>query len=106
MASQVSVQDVRHVAGLARLGLTDERAAELTRDLNTILEHMEVLSRVDTEGVAEAAGVGAAGMRLREDTRAPIPLEEPPSAFAPEMRHGFLLVPRLATHEDAQEPSE
>jgi aspartyl-tRNA(Asn)/glutamyl-tRNA(Gln) amidotransferase subunit C len=100
MADAVSVQDVRHVAMLARLGLTEERALELTRDLNTILEHMEVLGRVQTTGVAEATA-SRAGMRLREDRGPPIPLTESPEAFAPEMRHGFFLVPRLSSHEAA-----
>jgi aspartyl-tRNA(Asn)/glutamyl-tRNA(Gln) amidotransferase subunit C len=100
----ITVEDVRHVATLARLGLTDERAEALTKDLNTILEHMEVLSRVDTTGVSDASSVGSAGMRLREDKGRGIALAEPPEAFAPSMRAGFILVPRLSSHEDA-EPS-
>jgi aspartyl-tRNA(Asn)/glutamyl-tRNA(Gln) amidotransferase subunit C len=100
----VTVEDVRHVAILARLGLTDARARELTKDLNTILEHMDVLSRVDTKGVEEASGIGAGGMRLRADGGPPIPLAEPPDAFVPEMRDGFIVVPRLSSHEDP-EPS-
>jgi aspartyl-tRNA(Asn)/glutamyl-tRNA(Gln) amidotransferase subunit C len=92
---------------LARLGLTDERARELTQDLNGILEHMDVLGRVDTSGIEEAtasvtAEEGGGGMRLREDKGPPIPLAEPPAAFAPEMRQGFFIVPRLATHEDSE----
>jgi aspartyl-tRNA(Asn)/glutamyl-tRNA(Gln) amidotransferase subunit C len=101
MAEAVTVQDVRHVAMLARLGLGEERARELTKDLNTILEHMDVLSRVDTTGVAEASGMGPTGMRLRDDKGPPTPLAEPPAAFAPEMRDGFFVVPRLSTHEDS-----
>lgn len=101
MATRVSIEDVRHVAGLARLGLTAERAEELTRDLNTILEHMEVLSRVDTKGVAEATA-GDAGMRLRPDKGPAIPLLEPPATFAPAMRDGLLQVPRLSTHEQTE----
>ena len=102
MATQVTIADVRHVAGLARLGLTDERAEALTRDLNTILQHMEELARVDTAGVAEATAPGTAGMRLRPDGGMPIPLHEPPSAFAPAMKDGLLQVPRLSTHEQAE----
>lgn len=103
MADSVSVDDVRHVAMLARLGLSDDRARELARELNTILEHMSVLSKVKTGGIDEAAGVGAAGMRLRADEGPSIPLAERPEGFAPEMRGGFFIVPRLATHEDAEE---
>ena len=102
MATQVTIADVRHVAGLARLGLSDERAETLARDLNTILHHMEALARVDTTGVAEATASGDAGMRLRPDSGPAIALREPPSAFAPAMRDGLIQVPRLSTHEQAE----
>src|SRR5436190_887968 len=101
-SKRVTVDDVRHVALLARLGLTDDRARELTKDLNTILEHMDVLGRVDTTGVDEGSGLGGTRMRLREDGGPPIPLAEPPSAFVPEMRDGFIVVPRLSSHEDSE----
>jgi hypothetical protein len=42
-------------------------------------------------------------MPLRVDTGPPIPLARPPESFAPSMREGFFLVPRLASHEDAAE---
>ena len=47
----VTLDDVRHIAALARLGLTDERAQSLVAELNTILEHMDELAKVDTAGV-------------------------------------------------------
>ena len=99
----VTKKDVLHVAGLARLGLTDERAEALTRDMNTILEHMDVLAKVDTSSVANLA-IDVTGMRLREDDGAPppAPLAAPPAKFAPEFREGFFIVPRLATHEDTE----
>lgn len=99
--SRVTVDDVRHVATLARLGLSDERAEALTRDLNTILEHMAVLSQVNTDGVPETTASNEAGLPLRPDKGPPIPLAELPESFAPSMRAGFILVPRLASHEDA-----
>jgi aspartyl-tRNA(Asn)/glutamyl-tRNA(Gln) amidotransferase subunit C len=99
----VTIQDVRHVAQLARLGLTDETAQSLTRDLNTILEHMDVLAKVKTEGVSDDPGVGAAAMHLREDVVGHAkPLAARLESFGPEVREGLFLVPRLATHEDAE----
>lgn len=98
----VTLQDVRHVATLARLGLSDAQAERLTRDLNTILEHMAVLASVTTDAVAEAEGVGAAGMPLAKDHGPPAALAEPPERLAPSMRDGFFLVPRLASHEDPE----
>ena len=103
MADSVSVDDVRHVATLARLGVTDERARELTRELNTILEHMRVLQQVDTGGAGEVSGIGAAGMRLARDEGPGAPLDERPEKFAPEMRAGLFIVPRLSSHETTTE---
>ena len=96
----VTIDDVKHVARLARLGVSESRAAELVVELNNILGHMSALEKVDTRGVAEAAGVGAAGMPLRIDAGPPIPLARALEDFAPAMRDGFILVPRLASHED------
>jgi aspartyl-tRNA(Asn)/glutamyl-tRNA(Gln) amidotransferase subunit C len=99
----ITIDDVHHIARLARLGVTDARAESLVRELNTILEHMDVLSRVDTTGHHEVGGIGAAGLALRPDAGPPIPLDRPREDFAPRMKDGFFLVPRLATHDDANE---
>jgi aspartyl-tRNA(Asn)/glutamyl-tRNA(Gln) amidotransferase subunit C len=99
----VTIHDVRHVAALARLGLTDERAAALVQEMNTILGHMDALSAVDTSGVDAAVGVGAGGLPVRPDKGPPIPLARSLDAFAPSVRDGFILVPRLSTHDTAEE---
>ena len=99
----VTIDDVRHIASLARLGLSEERAATLMAEMNTILGHMDELSKVDTAGVQEAIGVGARGLPVRADGGSPIPLARSLDAFAPAMRDGFLLVPRLSTHETPEE---
>ena len=96
----VTEDEVRHVATLARLGLDATRIPTIAAELNGILAHMEVLSKVDTSIVGPVTGVGAAGTPLRVDGGNQIPLARPREAFAPAMRDGLLLVPRLATHED------
>jgi len=99
----VTIDDVRHIAALARLGLTDTRAAAIVAELNTILGHMDELAKVDTAGVEEAIGVGAEGLPVRKDAGPPFPLARSLDAFAPSVRDGFLLVPRLSTHESPEE---
>ncbi|MGK2933657.1 MAG: Asp-tRNA(Asn)/Glu-tRNA(Gln) amidotransferase subunit GatC [Gemmatimonadaceae bacterium] len=99
-------EDVRHVAHLARLAVDESRLPALATQLASILEHMEVLQQVDASGVTPAAGVGAGGTPLRVDSGPPIPLERAIESFAPEVRDGLLIVPRLATHgEEECEPS-
>jgi aspartyl-tRNA(Asn)/glutamyl-tRNA(Gln) amidotransferase subunit C len=96
----VSLEDVRHVAALARIGLTDERAAALVSELNTILQHMDVLASVDTSDVPIAQEASEA-TSWRDDRGPPIPLARSREELAPNARDGFFLVPRLDTHEDA-----
>ncbi len=100
----VTDAEVRHVAALARLGLDAEQLPTIAAELNGILAHMEILSKVDTSAIGAVTGVGAAGTPLRVDGGNQIPLARPREAFAPSMRDGFLIVPRLATHEDQESP--
>jgi aspartyl-tRNA(Asn)/glutamyl-tRNA(Gln) amidotransferase subunit C len=99
----VTIDDVRHIAGLARLHLTTAHAGAVVAELNTILGHMDELSKVDTTGVQESIGVGAGGLPVRPDVGGPIPLARSLDAFAPALRDGFLIVPRLSTHESPEE---
>ena len=99
----VTVEDVRHIAVLARLGLPSERIPALVGELNRILEHMDVLAAVPSRPEQRVAGISAGGMPLREDVGPQLPLARAREDIAPAMRDGFFLVPRLSTHEDAPE---
>ncbi|MFI5248452.1 MAG: aspartyl/glutamyl-tRNA amidotransferase subunit C [Gemmatimonadales bacterium] len=92
----VSHDDVRHIAALARVGIDERRLPALAAELSSILDHMAVLTRVDSSDVADIARDG--DVHLRPDSGPPIPLLRPLPAFAPMVRDGFLIVPRLATH--------
>jgi aspartyl-tRNA(Asn)/glutamyl-tRNA(Gln) amidotransferase subunit C len=99
----VTREGVLHVAALARLGMTDERAETFTAQLNTILGHMEVLSKVDANKLEPVVGIGADPMPLRADKGPSVALARKLEDFAPSLKDGFLLVPRLSTHESADE---
>ncbi|MGA0920094.1 MAG: Asp-tRNA(Asn)/Glu-tRNA(Gln) amidotransferase subunit GatC [Gemmatimonadaceae bacterium] len=99
----VTPDDVRQVAALARLTIPEAELASYVSQLNAILGHMETLQQVPSSGAADAAEAARPGMALREDVVGAIPLTRPPADFAPQMREGFFLVPRLSTHEDAGE---
>lgn len=99
----VTVDDVRHIASLARLGLDPERVPGLVAELNRILEHMDALQAVPSRPEQRVTGISAGGMPLREDVGPPIGLARSRDEFAPIMRDGFFIVPRLATHEDSVE---
>jgi aspartyl-tRNA(Asn)/glutamyl-tRNA(Gln) amidotransferase subunit C len=99
----VTRDDVLHIAELARLGVDAPRADELTKELSAILAHMEVLSQVDTTSVSPTVVVEAGGTPLRPDVGVSPSMKGTLDSFAPLMRDGFFIVPRLATHEDPTE---
>ncbi len=49
--------EVRHIAKLAKINLTDSDVARLAPQLSGILDYFAVLQEVDTEGVAETSQV-------------------------------------------------
>jgi aspartyl-tRNA(Asn)/glutamyl-tRNA(Gln) amidotransferase subunit C len=100
----VTESDVRQVAALARLGLEESRIPALVRELNGILDHMQELEGVDIGSVPSDSSASLTPMRSDVPGLA-IPLAAPREDFAPEMRDGFFIVPRLATHESEGEPS-
>ena len=100
MPDRVSEADVRHVASLARLGIEPSKIQQLVRELNGILEHMDVLTRVDTSSVQPFVPQELDAMPLRPDEGTSVSLARPLTEIAPDTRDGFFLVPRLATHED------
>jgi len=96
----VTEEDVRKIADLARLSIADADVPSVTAHLNSILSHMDVLGKVDTSSVEPIAGIGADGAPLRGDSVAPHPMKATAAVLAPQSRDGFILVPRLSTHEE------
>jgi len=96
----VTRDDVAHIAALARLALDEAQTTRMVTELNAILAHMDVLQQVNTPGGAGDGATGQASMPLRRDAGPPLALARPLQSFAPSLRDGFFLVPRLATHED------
>ena len=101
----VTRDDVIKVAKLANIAVDESKLDSLARELSSILGHMQELAKVDTDRVPAAEGLSSGGQRLRGDHGPPQALVNAPATFAPELRDGFIIVPRLATHEESQERS-
>jgi len=84
--------DVRHVASLARLGLSDEELDTLKDQLSSILGHIEVLSELDTESIPPTAQVVPLTNVFRPDEVRPSLPQEAVIALAPRHRDGFIEV--------------
>ncbi len=87
--------DIRKVAMLARIRLTDEEAGELAPQLERILGYVEQLGEVDTEGVEATAHPHDAAMPLRADVVTNANRREELLAPAPRTESGLYVVPKV-----------
>ena len=63
----LTADDVRHIAKLARLTLSTEDVPRLTKELSSILSHIDMLSELDTSTVEPTAQVTGLTNALRDD---------------------------------------
>ncbi|CAA9582412.1 MAG: Aspartyl-tRNA(Asn) amidotransferase subunit C @ Glutamyl-tRNA(Gln) amidotransferase subunit C [uncultured Thermomicrobiales bacterium] len=85
-------EDVEHVAVLARLGLSEEEKQTLRGQLSSILDHIAVLERLDTDAISPTAQVNVLENVLRDDEVRPSLTQAQVLANAPRHRDGFLEV--------------
>ena len=88
----LSIEDVEHVAALARLGLTAEEKERLRDQLSSILGHIEVLNQLDTAQIPPTAQVLPLENVMRDDEVRPSLPREAALANAPRQRDGFIEV--------------
>ena len=91
----VSSDQVRHIAKLARIGMSDAEIEALVLELNNILGWVEQLGEVDTDGVEPLATVIHLKLRLRDDAVTDGNIRDEVLANAPEAQHGFFAVPKV-----------
>jgi aspartyl-tRNA(Asn)/glutamyl-tRNA(Gln) amidotransferase subunit C len=89
---RLSAEEVRHIALLARLGLSDEDVERFQEQLSNILENFEILKQVDTTDVPPTAQSLELNNVLRDDQVAPSCQPEEVLANAPQQEGGHFKV--------------
>ncbi|MGZ0084334.1 Asp-tRNA(Asn)/Glu-tRNA(Gln) amidotransferase subunit GatC [Caldibacillus thermoamylovorans] len=93
--SRISLEQVKHVADLARLAITEEEAEMFTKQLDAIITFAEQLNELDTENVPPTSHVLDMRNVMREDIPEPgLPLEEV-LKNAPDQQDGQFRVPAI-----------
>lgn len=100
---KLSPKDIRHVAELARLEVTEEEIEKRLREVNEIVGYFETLSKVSTQGVETTEHVGPQGTAIGT----PMAQDEVQKSFdpgdavknAPDRQDHFFKVPRMIGEE-------
>ncbi len=89
---KLSCEDVRHIAALAKLGVTDEDVEIFCDKLSNILGHFEALQQLDTTGVPPTAHpIALENVIMCDEVRPSLPVEDV-LANAPQREGDFFQV--------------
>ena len=96
MTQQLTERDVRDIATYARIGLTDEELAQMTVDLNSIIETLKPITEFNLEGVDPTFHpIGGLSNVMREDVEVPGFTQEQALSHAPKQQDGSFLIPAI-----------
>lgn len=93
--SEFSPDQLRRIAHLARLRISEEESERLSGQLGSILTYVELLNEVDTAGVEPMAHAIELTNVLREDVPQPSLPREQALANAPQTDGRYFLVPAI-----------
>lgn len=95
---KITEQEVRYVADLANLRLTDDEVRKFSHDLDEVLTHIEALNELDTSGLEPMAQVlyeAGETATLREDREGPTLGTAVALENAPVSGSGYFKVPKV-----------
>lgn len=93
--SSLTVEEVKKIAHLARLNVTESEMTQYITRLSRILEFIEQMNQTDTSQVAPLAHPLELTQRLRPDEVTEPDLREKFQKIAPETESGLYLVPKV-----------
>ncbi len=85
-------EEVIKVAGLARIELSEAEVEKFQKDLSSVLDYVDELKAVDTEGLEIVASVTGLENVQREDKAVLVDYQEEILANAPESKEGYYKV--------------
>lgn len=88
-------EKITQIARLARLKTSPEEAQFYAAQLNTIMQLVEQMNRIDTTGIEPMSHPHDAALRLRADEVTKPDRRDDYQALAPECEDGLYLVPRV-----------
>ena len=91
---QITKELVNYVAELSRIKLDEAAEAKMEKELGAVIEYMDILNTLDTEGIEPMSHVFAIDNVMREDVVSPSYDREALLAGAPERTDETVVVPK------------
>ena len=100
MPGPLSLDEVRHVAKLARLRLSDEQLEQYRGQLSSVLDHIARISELDVEGVEPMAHPSDLVNRLDDDEPVESLSQQQILRIAPATEGQYLAVPKVLVGDE------
>ena len=91
----LKTEDVKNIAHLARLEISDDAVERYAQDLSNILDLVDQMNQVETEGVQPMAHPMEAKQRLRIDEVTEENQRDKFQSIAPDVENGLYRVPKV-----------
>lgn len=92
---KLTIEQVKSIANLARLAVSDREAEQYRQELSAILDYIDQLQTVDTAGVEPTSQVTDLTNIMRGDEVEPSGIDQQLIATAPNHDEGYIVIPKV-----------
>lgn len=97
----ISEEQAKHVAKLSKLSFSNEELTDFTEQLGKIIDMVELLEEVDTQGVPFTSNITQSINVMREDVAIPGTSRKELMRNVPESEDGYIKVPAIIDNGEA-----
>ena len=91
----IDKEKIKHIAKLARISVNQEKATNLSRDLNSILKFVEQLNEINTQNTQPLSSILETSLRVRDDVVKDGKIREKILENSPDKNEEFFVVPNV-----------
>lgn len=95
----ISEEEVKKVAGLAKIKLTPDEVKKFQKELSTILEYVEKINEVDTKGAEHTSHTSLTNSFREDETEESLPQEEALKNRIQSSKDGFFTIKSVLDHK-------
>lgn len=92
---QISKEEIKHIANLASLNLSDQEVENYTKDMDNILQFANTINNLDTEKIEETIGINESSNVFRKDEIKEFKDKDLLLQNAPEQENRMFKIPKV-----------
>ncbi len=91
----IDLKTIKHISKLSRISVDEQKAYELTKDLNSIFSFIEKLNELKTDNIEPLTSVAETTLKLRADEVKTKDIREQIIKNSPQKNEDYFVVPKV-----------